>query len=183
MSRDDVIEILKIVNESQITELQLETGDLKLVLKKEGALGSAGEAEGVAGKPAPFTAIEKDAAVGGVKAAESPAACPPENVRRPEPVSREDENLIPIRAPMLGVFYRASKPGAPPFVEVGQSVTKDDVVCIIEVMKLFNMIRSGVQGRVVDICAKDVTLVEYNQVLFWVEKEERKEEAQEAPVS
>jgi biotin carboxyl carrier protein len=73
---------------------------------------------------------------------------------------------------MLGVFYRSPKPEAPPFVEVGQFVGNDDVVCIVEVMKLFNMVRAGVRGRIAKICAENAQLVEYNQVLFLVEKEE-----------
>jgi acetyl-CoA carboxylase biotin carboxyl carrier protein len=70
---------------------------------------------------------------------------------------------------MLGTFYRAPKPDAPPFVEVGQLVTKEDVVCIIEVMKLFNMVRAGVRGRIAKICAENAQLVEYKQVLFLLE--------------
>jgi acetyl-CoA carboxylase biotin carboxyl carrier protein len=91
-------------------------------------------------------------------------------VQKPEPVPIDEEDgFIPIKAPMLGTFYRAPKPDAPPFVEVGQLVTKEDVVCIIEVMKLFNMVRAGVRGRIAKICAENAQLVEYKQVLFLLE--------------
>jgi acetyl-CoA carboxylase biotin carboxyl carrier protein len=79
---------------------------------------------------------------------------------------------------MLGTFYRAPKPDAPPFVEVGQFITNDDVVCIIEVMKLFNMVRAGVRGRIAKICAENTQMVEYQQVLFWVENTEEGKEPQ-----
>ena len=85
------------------------------------------------------------------------------------PSSDETEGLIPIQSPMLGTFYRAPKPGAPPFVEVGQRVSEEDTLCIIEVMKLFSTIKAGVKGRIVRICAEDGQLVEFKQTLFWVE--------------
>jgi biotin carboxyl carrier protein len=71
---------------------------------------------------------------------------------------------------MLGTFYRTPKPGSPPFVEVGAEVREEDPVCIIEVMKLFNTVRAGVQGRIARICAEQGQLVEYQQDLFLVEK-------------
>ena len=70
---------------------------------------------------------------------------------------------------MLGTFYRAPKPGAPPFVEVGQWVSEEDTVCIIEVMKLFSTIKAGVRGRIERISAEDGQMVEFHQALFWVD--------------
>jgi acetyl-CoA carboxylase biotin carboxyl carrier protein len=83
-----------------------------------------------------------------------------------EPVLADGE--IAIRAPMLGTFYRASAPGQPPFVEPGQHVKADDTLCLIEVMKLFNSIRAGVDGVVRSVLADNGSLVEYNQMLFVV---------------
>ena len=79
------------------------------------------------------------------------------------------EGFVAIKAPMLGTFYRTPKPGAPPFVEVGAMVAKDDPVCIIEVMKLFNTVKAGVQGKIARICAEQGQMVEYQQILFLVE--------------
>jgi acetyl-CoA carboxylase biotin carboxyl carrier protein len=70
---------------------------------------------------------------------------------------------------MLGTFYKAPKPGAAPFVEVGQIVDKEDTVCVIEVMKLFSTITAGVQGRIVKVLVEDSQMVEFNQPLFLVE--------------
>ncbi len=79
------------------------------------------------------------------------------------------EGWLQVRAPSLGTFYRAPKPGAPPFVEVGGKVGVDTEICLIEVMKLFTTVCAGIQGTVREICAADAELVEYNQPLFLVE--------------
>ena len=77
-----------------------------------------------------------------------------------------DKSLHLITAPMVGTFYRAPKPGADPFVDVGATVNEGDIVCIIEAMKLMNEIESGVQGEVVSIFVENGTPVEYGQKLF-----------------
>ena len=77
--------------------------------------------------------------------------------------------MVAVRAPNLGTFYRAPKPGAPAYVEVGQAITADTEVCLIEVMKLFTPVKSGVDGTVREICASDGQMVEYEQVLVIVE--------------
>jgi len=171
ISRDDVIQILKIVNESQIDELQLETGDFKLIIKKYGPEESVQPLESSPKRLTKEKDLEKpsvaetDETLERVKTLSSQT-----DVQKPEPVYvNEEDGFMPIKAPMLGTFYRAPKPDAPPFVEVGQFITSDDVVCIIEVMKLFNMVRAGVRGRITKICAEDTKLVEYKQVLFLVE--------------
>jgi acetyl-CoA carboxylase biotin carboxyl carrier protein len=77
--------------------------------------------------------------------------------------------MVAVRAPNLGTFYQAPKPGAPPYVEVGQKVDADTEVCLIEVMKLFTPVKAGVSGTVREICASDGQMVEYEQVLVIVE--------------
>lgn len=79
------------------------------------------------------------------------------------------EGWLQVRAPSLGTFYRAPKPGAPPFVEVGGKVGADTEICLIEVMKLFTTVCAGIQGTVREIYPADAELVEYNQPLFLVE--------------
>ena len=79
------------------------------------------------------------------------------------------EGCVPIRAPHMGTFYRAPKPGAPPYVELGQTVAPDTEVCLLEVMKLFTTLRAGVSGTVRGISAKDSELIESGEVMFWVE--------------
>jgi biotin carboxyl carrier protein len=87
--------------------------------------------------------------------------------------SLEDEilaqGLTSIKSPMLGFFYEAPKPGAPPFVETGTLVEADTTVCTIEVMKLFSTIKAGVRGRIEQVCVENGKMVEYGQILFVVD--------------
>jgi len=181
MNKDEIMEILKIVEESNLAEFHLQTGELKLSVKKHGKADSVREAEVVPEETAKAPMLEKQveepANRGSGSASPGVIDVPPRKERPEETL--EAEGLIPIQAPMLGTFYRAPKPGAPPFVEEGQFVTEEDVICIIEVMKLFNTVKAGVRGRIAKICAENAQLVEYKQVLFLLEespKDETKEE-------
>ena len=80
------------------------------------------------------------------------------------------DTWIPIKAPNLGTFYRAPKPGAPPFVEIGQAVTPTTEICLLEVMKLFTTVMAGVAGVLRKVCVTDGTMVEFDQVLFYIER-------------
>ena len=81
-----------------------------------------------------------------------------------------DPNIHEVASPLLGTFYRAPKPGAPPFVEVGSQVEEGTVVAIIEVMKLMNTVRAGVRGTVTEILVADGALAEYGETLLRVRK-------------
>lgn len=166
IDQDDVIEILRMVEESNFDELHLEIGDLKLTIKKGGGeTRSIQELEIGPEGPTKLTVLE-----------EPPVAAKTQDVDTAistdlkEKDYFEEEGLIQIKAPMLGTFYSAPKPGAPSFVEVGQSITEDNTVCIIEVMKLFNTVKAGVQGRIKKICAENGEMVEFQQTLFLVEE-------------
>ncbi len=153
LTAKDVAEILRLLEESSFDELSLESGDLKLTLRR----GAAGEVEPAAA-PAPRPSPP----------APPRAAAPPVPAAgRSEP---QDPSLTDVPSPLLGVFYRAPKPGEPPFVEVGQTVEPDTVIAIIEVMKLMNSVRAGVRGEVVEIPAPNGVLVEYGQTLIRVRK-------------
>ncbi len=105
-------------------------------------------------------------------AAAAPAA-PAPAARRPAPAAPSSEGRgEPVAAPIAGVFYRAPSPDAPPFVEVGQQVGADDVIGIVEVMKLMNTVRAGVAGTVVEVCVGDAELVEFEQVLVRIDTDE-----------
>ncbi len=96
------------------------------------------------------------------------AARPAATAARPAPAA--DPDLQDLPAPLLGTFYRAPKPGAPPFVEVGAQVEVDTIVGIIEVMKLMNTVRAGVRGTVAEVLAADGALVEFGETLLRVRK-------------
>ena len=92
----------------------------------------------------------------------------------PRAVAAEDgpvpQSWTPVKAPNLGTFYRAPKPGAQPFVEIGQGVDVDTEICLLEVMKLFTAVKAGIKGVVRRICVNDAELVEAEQILFYVER-------------
>lgn len=168
MNKEEIIQLLKIVSESTLDEVHLETGDLKFIAKRHARTESAAGAE-----YAPEPLIRQPAKEKGPELAIAPKTDVPSAVPSPRPAHKEEvipEGLTAIRSPMLGTFYRAPKPDAPPFVKEGQLVSEDDVVCIIEVMKLFNTIKAGVRGRIAKICAENAQLVEYKQVLFLIEE-------------
>jgi len=165
ITQDDVFLILKLIEESKYDELHLEIGDLKLDVKKQGNKASVVDSKGTPERSSKPVVP----AVASVDRTDADASIGEEEIG-------DESGLIPIKASMLGTFYRAPKPGAPPFVEAGQNITADDTVCIVEVMKLFNTVKAGVSGRVARICAKDGEMVEYQQTLFLVEEADELDE-------
>lgn len=157
----DVQSILKIIDEAEhLNEIELVLGDFRLHVVRDGA-GGASAPIARAAPAAPATRAPAQAAP---KAPPAAAAKSGGGAARAVP-----EGLVAVRAPMLGTFYRAPAPGEKPFVEIGQKVKADDTVCLIEVMKLFNSIRAGVDGRIVDILAENAGLVEYNEPIILIE--------------
>jgi acetyl-CoA carboxylase biotin carboxyl carrier protein len=146
LSDDDVREILRLIDESKLDELRIETPGFKLHVRR----GVAAPAED---PPEPEPEPAEPAAP------ERPAPAPPV----------ESDGSRTIEAPMLGTFYRAQAPGATPFVDVGTEVDAGTVVCLIEVMKMMNSIQAGVAGTIVEICAENAELVEFGDPLFRVE--------------
>ena len=100
--------------------------------------------------------------------AAAPAAARPTTARGSALAAAADPNLHNVTSPLLGTYYRAPKPGAPPYVEVGSLVEEDTIIGIVEVMKLMNTVRAGVKGRVTEILARDGTLVEYGETVLRV---------------
>jgi len=143
--------ILKLIDESSCEEFRLETDGLKLVVLKR-ASGDQLPAPAAPARPRP-------AAPEPARAAPAPSARVAVTV---------PQGVVAVRAPMVGTFYRAPAPGAPPFVEVGSVVKETDTVGILEVMKLMNSIAAGVRGRVVRVCVENATLVEFGQPLILI---------------
>ena len=144
IDRKEVEALMHLFERSDWHELRLETEGLKLVLSKDAN-----------------TATEA-AAASANEARPPPAAAPH---------TAPADGLVPITAPNLGTFYRAPKPGAAPYVEVGQQVGEATEVCLIEVMKLFTPVRAGVSGRIAAACVEDGEMVEFGAPLFLVEPE------------
>lgn len=155
LTQQDVQEILQLLDASLFDELELETDRFKLTLRRSGAGGWTQETHTTAVARV-MTASEKAPVP-----AESPSTSPP-------PTSSP---LLSIRTPIIGTFYRAPKPGAAPFVEIGTEVSPDTVVGIVETMKLMNSVYAGTHGRVVEICQGDGDFVEHGQVLMRLDPE------------
>ena len=160
LSEDDVLHILKLIDESKFDYFQLEVGELKITVSKGdpipiGSLGSqtTASASGPAAAPNPQAKPGASTPAAGAAAAK-PAVIP--------------EGMLPITAPLLGTFYVAPEPGAPPFVKVGQQITEDTTVGLIEVMKVFNSVRAAVSGTIVEVVAQNGQFVEFVQALFIV---------------
>ena len=154
LTAKDVAEITRLLEESSFDELYLELDGVKLSLKR-GASASRSA-----------SVISPPEAVG--SPSDTPPPPPASSPSQSTPVAGNgvDPSLHSVTSPLLGTFYRAPKPGAPPYVEVGSVVEADTIVGIIEVMKLMNTVRAGTPGRVVEIPARDGTLVEYGETLL-----------------
>jgi acetyl-CoA carboxylase biotin carboxyl carrier protein len=154
----DVAEIIRLVEQSTFDELNLDIDGLKLVLRRAGARVPIASPASSPAAHAPVLASAPDpiASSGGPSAATGPV----------------DPKLRDINAPLLGTFYRAPKPGTPPFVDIGSMVAADSVIAIIEVMKLMNSVRAGVKGVITEILPADEALVEFGQVLMRVREDD-----------
>lgn len=162
----DVMAIVDLFEQSDWDELHIELDGLHLFLSRNAdarlssGLGGAPAVAAPAAAPAPAVAAAAPAA---------PAVTP---MASAEPVSGGaiPANWVAVTAPNLGTFYRSPKPGTAPFVEIGQMVTEDTEICLLEVMKLFTAVQAGVAGKVVQVCVNDADMVEHGQPLFYVEK-------------
>ena len=152
LTNDDVERILRIIDESGYDEIRIEHGDLKVHMRRRGGGDSA---------PSSFTPAAQP---------ETRAEAPRQPAPAPAAAAFEvPQGLVAVRAPMLGTFYRASAPGAAPFVEEGGMVSGDATVCLIEVMKLFNTLKAGVAGKVVRFLVENGAMVEYDQPLLLID--------------
>jgi len=177
LTTEEIIQILKLIDESPFDELHLESGDFKLTVGKGGA-----RIPGPSRQPTPpepgEPLINQEPLLARSRAGNNPQVPVPDQAEKPkaglfDSTPYEKDGLLPVKASTLGIFYRSPKPGAPPFAEVGKSVEANDTVCLIEVMKLFNAVKAGVKGRIVKICAENNQMVEYNQILFLIQPESR----------
>jgi acetyl-CoA carboxylase biotin carboxyl carrier protein len=159
MDFKQIQELIKIVNKSNIGELSVEDKGFKITIKqKEEAVQNFVSAPQQVYAPQPMAAPQAQMAQPQAGVGVAPKAAEP-----------KADNLITIKSPMIGTFYRKASPDKPSFAEVGDEVTPGKVVCIIEAMKLFNEIESEVSGKIVKILVDDASPVEYDQPLFLVE--------------
>ena len=155
MDIKQIQELVKLINKTNIGEITIEEEGVKITVKQK-----------------------KDPVQNIIAGSAAPSYAPPPtqaNVATPPPVAAKAaeelkaDNLVTIKSPMIGTFYRQAGPGKPIFASVGDEVTPGKVVCIIEAMKLFNEIESEVKGKIVKVLVEDASPVEYDQPLFLVD--------------
>ena len=149
MNIKEIKEMINLMNENDLTELEIEKDDMRIKFKK----GSSGGFEAIS---SPII-IEKE---------KSQLQAPPATPQATEAIPTK---TVEIKSPMVGTFYRAPSPEAPPFVEVGDVVDIGAVVCIIEAMKLMNEIKSEVRGKIVEVLIQNAEPIEFGQPLFVLE--------------
>jgi acetyl-CoA carboxylase biotin carboxyl carrier protein len=178
LTSEDVRDILQLLDGLPYRELTLETASFRLSLRR-GADGGWTQATEVLAEPASPAVLAEPASPAVLAEPASPAvlaepAGSAEPVLPPGPAPADtsagpaDEGLLDVRAPLLGTFYRAPRPGAPPFVSVGSEVEPDTVVCIIETMKLMNSVTAGVTGTVAAILQDNAQFAAKDTVLMRV---------------
>jgi len=161
LTEDDVLHILKLIDESKFDYFQLEVGELKITVSKGDPIPLSSSAPGApAAQPGKATVVEAPKP--------TPATPQPQSATSNIDTKAAAEGLLRITAPLLGTFYVAPEPGAPPFVQVGTAITEDTTVGLIEVMKVFNSVRANVRGTVSHVVAQNGQFVEYGQTLFLV---------------
>ena len=149
MNIKEIKEMINLMNENNLTELELEKNGLKIRLRK----GSEGGVERVIEKIVP----------------KSGSAVIEKGVVQEQTGVQTESKAIEIKSPMVGTFYKAPAPDAPPYVKVGDSIEVGQVVCIIEAMKLMNEIKSDVKGTLVSVLVENADPVEFGQTLFLIE--------------
>ncbi len=160
MDTKDIQNLLDFIAQSGLDEVNIETNNLKISVKRYGQPQSAPAA--AAPQPAPAAPVVALP----VAAVPQPAVAAPVAATTPAAAA---SNYITIKSPMIGTFYRSPNPELPALVEIGDEVKEGKPVCIIEAMKLFNEIESEVSGRIVKVLVENATPVEYDQPLFLVE--------------
>jgi acetyl-CoA carboxylase biotin carboxyl carrier protein len=161
MKLNEIQDLIKFVAKSGVSEVELETKDVKIVIKtpagkKEQTLVQT-TTQPVFQTTAP--AIQQQVPMQETKPADA----------KPPVAADDDSKYITVKSPMIGTFYRSSSPDKPPFVSIGDDIEPGKTVCIIEAMKLFNEIESDVKGKIVKVLVNDATPVEYDQPLFLVD--------------
>jgi len=162
MTFKEIQELIRMVGKSNLTEVKLKKKDFEISIRTKKYRKSVNQQ--VVSAPSVMP-MQQAPMVQQAPAKASAAPAPVVAETKAEPAA----NLLEIKSPMVGTFYRSSSPDKPAFIKVGDNVNEGSVVCIVEAMKLFNEIESEVSGKVVKVCIEDATPVEYDQVLFLVD--------------
>jgi acetyl-CoA carboxylase biotin carboxyl carrier protein len=179
LSEADVLRILDLVDKSAFDYFQLTLGDLHLTVSKNGPPPTAAAGTATNAALAPSAGVEGAATAKPAQpsppaspvSTAAPPAAPPAVATQPAAPVAAESGLIPVISPMVGTFYRAPSPEAPPFVEVGSAIDEDTTLALVEAMKVFTSVLAGVRGVVDQILVENAQFVEYGQPLFLVRPE------------
>ncbi|MEY2631268.1 MAG: Biotin carboxyl carrier protein of acetyl-CoA carboxylase [Bacteroidota bacterium] len=158
MDLKEIQNLIKFVSNTGVAEVKLETGDVKITIRTT-----------LEGNTPEITYVQQAAPVQQAMAA--PVAAAPVAAAPAAPAAPAEDNskFVTIKSPMIGTFYRKPSPDKAPFVEVGSTIGKGDVLCVVEAMKLFNEIEAEISGKIVKILVDDMSPVEFDQPLFLVD--------------
>jgi acetyl-CoA carboxylase biotin carboxyl carrier protein len=160
MDLKEIQNLIKFVANSGVAEVKLETGDVKITIRT--TLEGTTETNYL-------QQIPSQPQLQQIITPQTLPVAPPTTTNTPPPPAEDSSKYITIKSPMIGTLYRKPSPDKPMFVEVGSTVGKGDVLCVIEAMKLFNEIESEVSGKIVKVLVDDSSPVEFDQPLFLVD--------------
>ena len=163
MDSKEIQNLIKFVSKSGVNEVSIEQGDFKITIKTETGVT---EQQYIV-QAAPQVQSIQQQPVAAPATAPAPAAAPAAGA--PAKEEESNSNLVEIKSPMIGTFYRKPSPDKDAFVNVGDNVNVGDVICVVEAMKLFNEIESEVSGKIVKVLVDDNSPIEYDQPLFLVD--------------
>jgi len=158
MDLKEIQNLIKFVSNSGVAEVKLETGDIKITIRTT-----------LEGNAPDITYVQQAPMQQAIAAPAVPAPVAATPATPAAPAADDNSKYVTIKSPMIGTFYRKPSPDKPVFVEVGSSIGKGDVLCVVEAMKLFNEIESEVSGKIVKILVDDMSPVEFDQPLFIVD--------------
>ena len=158
MDLKEIQNLIKFVSNSGVAEVKLETGEIKITIRTT-----------LEGNSPDITYVQQAPIQQAIPQVAAPQPVAQEAAPVATPSSDENSKYITIKSPMIGTFYRKPAPDKPVFVEVGSSISKGDVLCVVEAMKLFNEIEAEISGKIVKILVDDMSPVEFDQPLFLVD--------------
>ncbi len=161
MEYNEIKKLVKLVESSQINELEIEEENVRVRILKQ-----ADPPKGVSRSDLVVQTSEPQ-----IERQDTVTSAPRPAQPKPATVQAESKNIFEIKSPMVGTFYRAPSPEAPPYVQVGDRIKHGQELCIIEAMKLMNEIESETSGRIIEIAVENAQPVEFNQLLFKIEQD------------
>lgn len=160
MDIKEIQNLIKFVSKAGVNEVSIEQGEFKITIKADHPMGEHVYVQSAPVVQAPV--VQAAPVQQAAPAVETPAAKEPA-------ADAGNGNYVEIKSPMIGTFYRRSSPDKDPFVNVGDTISPGDVICIVEAMKLFNEIEAEISGKVVKVLVDDTSPIEYDQPLFLVD--------------